>query len=244
MRCRWWLSAILLAVAGAGLASLRAQTDAGNGLPAIWTGIFSASQAERGKAVVSTRCTQCHGQNNPLTGDGFMLHWEGHDVGGLYRKIKETMPPGRTQITVSDHDKLDAVTFILQENGYPAGETDLSDDEQKLSAIRFVPRSGAPRMRTGSVVQILGCLSQGSGTSFRLTNATEPEATSLDDRDAPPANPAQSSPGSGTVDLLDSFPSPAPHLGKKVMVKGFLIRNATGDRVNVVSLVPIDAVCP
>jgi mono/diheme cytochrome c family protein len=241
MKRRLWLPGMVLFAVAAALAPLLAQPDPN--LPPIWTGIFSSTQAERGKTVVSARCAGCHGQNNPLSGDSFMLHWEGHDVAALYRKIKETMPPGAQVTSVTDADKLDIVAFVLQQNGYPGGDAELPADEQRLSSVRFVPRSGVPRMRTGSVVQILGCLSQGGGTSFRLTSASEPEATSLDTRDATSANPADGPLGSGTIDLLDSFPSPAPHLGKKVMVKGFLIKNAAGDRLNVVSLVPADVAC-
>src|ERR1041384_1524382 len=78
----WW-SMAMLAGAGAALAPVFAQTDARD-VPQIWSGIFSAAQAERGRALVSARCASCHARNNPLTGDAFMLHWEGHDVGGLY----------------------------------------------------------------------------------------------------------------------------------------------------------------
>src|SRR5262245_57195840 len=221
-----WLLAIVLAAFGATLAPILAQSGPGGTLPQIWTGVFSAAQAERGKTLVTAQCARCHGQNNPLAGDGFMLHWEGRDVAGLYRKIKETMPPGRGQTTlISDLDKLDAVAFILQQNGYPGGDAELKDDGDQLAGIRLVPREGVPRLRTGSLVQVLGCVAQGSATSFRLTNATDPVVTTLDDRDSAAA-PAPASLGSGALDILDSFPSPAPNLGKRVLVKGLFIKNA------------------
>src|SRR5215510_6914922 len=101
--------------------------------PLIWTGVFSDAQAERGKAVLSARCASCHGRNQPLSGDGFMLHWEGHDVGRLFQKIRDTMPP--RSVAVPEQEKLDAVAYILQENGYPSGTKDLSVDVAVLTTI-------------------------------------------------------------------------------------------------------------
>jgi cytochrome c5 len=44
--------------------------------PAIWAGVFSPAQADRGAAVVATHCSRCHGEGRSLSGDVFMLHWE------------------------------------------------------------------------------------------------------------------------------------------------------------------------
>lgn len=50
-------------------------------------------------------------------------------------------------------------------------------------------------------------------------------------------------PGSLTFELLNPFPSPAAHVGRRVHVKGLLIRNPGGDRINVVPLEPVAPTC-
>src|SRR3984893_16575423 len=80
----------------------------------IWDGLFSAEQAQRGKVVYQTHCSRCHGNDlngvngSALKGDVFMRRWEGQPVEGLFRKIRDTMPPQRGD-TIADGDKLDVV---------------------------------------------------------------------------------------------------------------------------------------
>jgi hypothetical protein len=214
------------------------QARAQDAVPPIWSGVFSAAQAERGRAVVLAHCTQCHGQNRSLTGDVFMLHWEGHDLGRLFRKIKDTMPPGRaTELT--DGEKIDALAYILQQNGFPAGDRDLVQEDAELRTLRVIPRDGPRPLRNGSVVQVSGCLAMLPNAGWQLTNATEPAAAVLENNPTPDAPVAEAESGNLTFQLLSVFPNPAPHAGRKVFVKGLLIRNPTGDRINVVSLVPV-----
>ncbi len=209
--------------------------------PQIWNGVFSAAQAERGREVVIAHCTQCHGQTRSLTGDVFMLHWEGHDLGRLYRKIKDTMPPGRVA-ALTDAEKLDALAYMLQQNGFPAGAQDLPSDDALLKTIRILPRGGPRPMQSGAVVQVTGCLAAVSSFQWQLTSATEPAPAVLDDTGDARAD-AGGAPGTQTFQLLNAFPSPAPHVGHRVEVKGLLIRNPAGDRINVVSLKPMGEPC-
>ena len=68
-------------------------------LPSVWDRVYTAAQAERGRAVYDTRCGRCHGADlrgvngSALAGDAFMLHWEGRTIERLFRKIRDTMPP-------------------------------------------------------------------------------------------------------------------------------------------------------
>jgi mono/diheme cytochrome c family protein len=95
--------------------------------PAIWKGVFTDTQAERGKAVFHAHCASCHdpseqGEAPLLSGDVFMSNWEGHSVGRLYTKIVDGMPANNAD-SVSVTQKRDAVAFILHENGFPSGAT-------------------------------------------------------------------------------------------------------------------------
>jgi mono/diheme cytochrome c family protein len=209
--------------------------------PPIWSGVYSAAQAERGKEVVTRHCVRCHGENRPLSGDMFMLHWEGHTVARLLRKIKETMPVQQIK-TVSDADKLDAMAFILQENGFPPAETDAKDDPAALAPLKILLREGPRPMRSGMVAEIVGCLAKGAGTTWQLTNSTEPAATALDQFESDLKAAAEAPPGTLTFQLMFP-PEPEPHVGKKVLVKGLLLRRPAGDRLNVISIEPVALAC-
>ena len=100
--------------------------------PPIWSGVYTAAQAERGHAVMQQHCGECHGEDfgggeaPALTGSTFMIKWETHTVERLFQKIRDTMP-SRGSTAVSEKEKLDAVAYILQQNGFPAGNTELTD---------------------------------------------------------------------------------------------------------------------
>lgn len=225
------------------LAFLVAHAAAQTSDPQIWTGVFSPAQAERGRAIVAAHCTQCHGQNRSLSDDVFMLHWEGHDLARLFRKITDTMPPGRVgQLT--DAEKLDALAYMLQQNGFPAGAQDLAPQDAVLANIRILPRGGPRPMRSGAVVQVIGCLDEVSEFRWQLTSATEPAPSALEEtRDVQPAAGAAIASGTQTFQLLNPFPSPAAHVGRQVQVRGLLIRSPAGDRINVLSLAPMGTMC-
>ncbi len=105
---------------------------AGQAPPSIWDGVFTAEQAERGRFVVQTHCSECHhedlrgGEAPALIGPTFMIKWETHTVERLFHKIRDTMPT-RGSRDVTEAQKLDSVAFILQQNGFPAGATELKE---------------------------------------------------------------------------------------------------------------------
>ena len=211
--------------------------------PPIWNGVYSTIQAERGRTVFTAHCARCHGTNRSLSDEVFMLHWEGHTLARLFRKIKETMPPG-SGTGPTDSEKLDTLAYILQQNRFPEGEQDLSNDEPTLEATRILPRGGPRPMRTGALVEVVGCLLQTPESSWKVTSATEPEPTALEKPRDSLQNPGiDRPPGTQTFQLLSPYPNPAPHAGRKVQVKGLLIRNPTGDRINVMALEPLADTC-
>jgi mono/diheme cytochrome c family protein len=217
--------------------------------PAIWKGIFTPAQLERGKAVYRADCATCHdatelGEAPSLSGDIFMRNWEGHTVGRLYTKILEQMPANNVR-SVSPSQKLDVLAYILHENGFPSGADDLTADAQTLARIQIVPQGGPRPPRTGATVQAVGCLTSAAAKNWDLTSSTEPVVTTL----APPAaeelQTAQTKRlGTQTIRLLHVFPSPEPHKGHRVEVKGFLVREGTNLAINVVSLTALAPECP
>jgi len=143
-------------------------------------GVYSAAQADRGRLVVENHCSSCHGddltglEGPGLVGNAFMLKWEQGNLAALFRKIRDTMPS--SEITsVSEDEKIDAIAYLLQRNGFAEGAADLSKDIDALARIPMSRTSGPAALRTGSLVQVVGCLSQGEGNAWTLTRATEPQ---------------------------------------------------------------------
>lgn len=231
---------IVLAVIGVGVAQQAAS---------VWDGVYTAAQAERGKLVYETQCSRCHAtdlrgvRGAALAGDAFMMNWEARSVGRLFRMIRDTMPPGNAA-TLTESEQLDTVAFLLKQNGLPEGATELRADPLVLSGIEIRGQTGRSPLRNGALVQMSGCLTQDSD-GWLLTNGTELEMTSLEDQPGKRPSP----PGvSGAriekiVRLVNVFPNPSPHRGHTMLVKGFLVRDGTGDRVNVVTLQMLDSSC-
>jgi mono/diheme cytochrome c family protein len=213
----------------------------------IWNGVYTAAQAERGRVVVQNHCSECHhedlsgGEGPALVGDTFMLNWETHTVERLFHKIRDTMPsPGSDK--VSNQEKIDAVAYLLQQNGFPAGATELTDSAL-LANFRIVSKTGPTPPRAGAMVHTIGCLDEAAPGQWTLSRSTEPQVTTLD-TPIDKQTVGTTAPGTQTVGLLSVFPSPAAYKHHKVSVKGLLIRDPDGLRINVLSLDPVATSCP
>ena len=111
--------------AALGIASARAQQPAK-------AGIYTAAQADAGRAVYQANCAACHlpdlkGSNEalPLAGGNFMNAWRNRTTSDLFNKILTSMPPGKTG-SLGETEIVTLVAFILQSNGAPAGTQALS----------------------------------------------------------------------------------------------------------------------
>ena len=112
--------------------------------PTTASGVFTAAQAEHGRAVYQASCsTACHMSNlagaaptPELAGDTFLSRWDGLTLADLYRKIATTMPKGAPGSLKPD-DYLAATGFILQANGFPAGPSPLTADLATLDKIEI-----------------------------------------------------------------------------------------------------------
>jgi mono/diheme cytochrome c family protein len=212
----------------------------------VWDGVFAAAQADRGNAAYTNHCSRCHGEDlatsrNPLAGDRFAEHWESRTLADLFRRIRDTMPPGEA-VTVAASEKLEAMVYVLQQNGFPEGSQPLADDEEALRSIRITRKTGPGPLRTGTLVRVAGCLARRNEREWQLVQATAPQRTALDSLGGTVAAPAET--GNGTIALLNPYPDPGSHAGHRVAVTGLLIRSHSGDSINVVSLEVIASSCP
>lgn len=115
-----------LLAAGATRAVVSAQ-----GGQTVWSGIYTAEQAARGKEKTLAECGQCHGEMMEgglaptLKGNDFIGHWYDAKLRELSDKVTMTMPqqaPG----SLTPEDYADIMAYLLELNGFPAGQTALS----------------------------------------------------------------------------------------------------------------------
>jgi len=142
----WWTLAVAGLVAvllGFTTLTVRAeQTQTTN------DGVYSAAQATRGDALYQEQCAECHAEDlsgggaPALAGDEFIGYWDMTPVSDLVEKIVASMPataPG----SLTREQGADITAFMLQANKFPAGDADLSSDDETLQAISITKAAGA-----------------------------------------------------------------------------------------------------
>ena len=112
----------------------------------IWDGIYTQAQANRGEEQYALECAPCHSEDligngfaPPLAGAEFLANWNKKTVGGLFERIRTTMPdnnPGG----LAREAFVDITAFLLSANKFPAGTTPLDADNGSLDAIRIEPK--------------------------------------------------------------------------------------------------------
>jgi S-disulfanyl-L-cysteine oxidoreductase SoxD len=252
------MRALAKAVTHAGLALLAVGAAVGlaegaDGKPAdskIWNGVYTAAQAERGKDNFEKSCSNCHNSDlngsvraPSLRGDRFLRNWENGSANVLFVKLRDSMPATYPD-TVSDETKIDILAFLLQENGFPAGNNELKLDQRELDDIQIVQKD-AQTTPNFAFVRMVGCLTQGS-KGWQLTRSSEP-AVSKDEKPTPAAlkDAAGQLLGTETFGLLSITPlNPESHKDRKVEARGLLYRDSGRNLVNLTSLDTVGEKCP
>jgi len=107
-------------------------------LASVWDGLYTNEQATRGEALYAQGCAECHGaelqghdMSPPLLGSDFLWDWNDLSVGDLFERVRVSMPDGNPR-SMSNAEKADVIAFMLAQNGFPAGEEELSDRTSDL----------------------------------------------------------------------------------------------------------------
>ncbi|HVZ19920.1 MAG TPA: cytochrome c [Vicinamibacterales bacterium] len=139
--------ALVTSIAVAAACTMAAVTLTAQQSKNVRDGVYTADQAARGKAGFEGVCARCHGV--PLTGSeglgptlkgpAFLAHWDHDTLGSLFTKIRDTMPLG-TPGTLTDEVKLQVLAYVLQQNGFPAGQAELPGDVSALEEIGIQQR--------------------------------------------------------------------------------------------------------
>ncbi len=99
-------------------------------------GVFTPAQASRGERTFRDVCAACH-DTGEFSGGRFRISWVGRPVGELFETISTLMPeadPG----SLSPAEYAAIVAYLLQVNGYPAGEVDLPTSARSLGQLEIV----------------------------------------------------------------------------------------------------------
>jgi len=99
---------------------------------------YTAAQAERGEDSFRETCLSCH-SSSEFRGRSFQRDWRGSSLGYLYEEIVYYMPednPGG----LSTDTYLDIMSYILDLNGFPAGERELVSDIDAMKEVVLFPR--------------------------------------------------------------------------------------------------------
>jgi len=187
-----------------GSRSVRNENKSGN----LAEGYYSSQQAKRGRLFFLGSCGLCHAAEGPgpnedptritpasgtgmwlgsqrfymrLAGDRFTQRY--HTVGDLFNKIRTTMP-AYDGGGLSPEMSVDIVAYLLEANGFPAGEEDLSGDSSTMKAMPLVEK-GFQRLFNGKdfggfqfvlghncAPRPSGCGHTDPGTTFQVERGT------------------------------------------------------------------------
>lgn len=220
--------------------------------------VYSEAQAARGAQIYRGLCVRCHGENlqgkpDPsLKGDGFVDRWREDSLNSLFTHMRTRMPPrlaGEAKAGgLPAASYLDLVAFLLHENEFPAGDRDLT--AESVLEIQFVGKDGPQSLPSNAQAVIVGCLATGPNSTWVLTSATEPLRTRNPEEFAEEEVKFAAARPLGTLTFrLRNVPDFKPGLdlsgwtGRRVAVKGALIRQVNNDRITVLAMESVMESC-
>ena len=112
--------------------------------PTTNDGVYTKKQADDAKAQFDKLCAECHPftvagkkkvKDVPLGEDPFYDNWTGRPLAEMITTIALTMPNDGSAV-VTDEEAANFVAYILQQNGFKAGDTALT----KANATAVVER--------------------------------------------------------------------------------------------------------
>jgi ankyrin repeat protein len=107
----------------------------------IWTGVYSAGQAERGQTLYRQACAHCHSEDllgersaPALVGQPFSARWANLSVDEMLQVIRRTMPQEAPD-TLGTQGYVDIISYMLKANGAAPGSAELPADGAALQQI-------------------------------------------------------------------------------------------------------------
>jgi len=117
------------------------------GVSSVFDGVFTVEQSARGKIQYLKTCERCHKKDlagdaseeiPPLVGEKFLSEWSKWTVGDLFERSSTKMPPKAKDRPHLTHEAYaDIVAYILEQNGFPAGASELPPSIDALLEIEM-----------------------------------------------------------------------------------------------------------
>ncbi len=117
--------------------ALAAASIADAGAASLQDGIYSAEQADSGKAVFEQNCSTCHNADFYKT---VFQTWRGQPMAYLFEQIMSAMPADKPGALL-DNEYEDAMAYVLQMLGFPAGENRLQYYGGVMGDVNIEPAS-------------------------------------------------------------------------------------------------------
>ena len=124
---------------------------ANGGATQLKSAVYTDDQAMSGRQVYYRNCANCHGENlegkvgPPLIGRQFHQMVASQDMNAplLLKFISTQMPQSKPGSLTSSEDAA-VLAFILEENGYPSGNSALTADSPDLKDVNLAaaPKGG------------------------------------------------------------------------------------------------------
>ncbi len=111
--------------------------------------LYTSAQAERGKTDYADNCALCHGDTldgragPALKGKHFANPAANFHVGDIFTIVSQNMPATQPA-SLEPKMYADIMAFLLQENGFPAGDKELTFDDAKASKEPLVYHGAEP----------------------------------------------------------------------------------------------------
>jgi mono/diheme cytochrome c family protein len=105
-------------------------------MTSVKSGVYSASQAERGEVLYKKYCASCHAPSRFTDDQLFLTPYAGKPLWEMFEVISDSMPednPGG----LKPEEYADVIAVLLKLNGFPTGQADLPPSKEALSQIRF-----------------------------------------------------------------------------------------------------------
>ena len=135
--CAAWVSLPAAAEPEVRRSSTAAREATGRQSPeSVADGVFSSAQATRGEQTFRQVCAACH-DTGEFSGGRFRLTWVGQSAGDLFDTIATLMPEGDPG-SLRPAEYAAVVAYLLQLNGYPAGEAELPTSLRELRGMEIV----------------------------------------------------------------------------------------------------------
>lgn len=128
-----FLLAVLSAFGAAAAAAAQESPDT----ISVLDGVYTEEQAAEGQRTFDTECGLCHTPGE-FSGPVFHASWGGRPLGALFVHVSQTMPLDRPG-ALDAAEYASVVSYVLELNGYPAGEKALPANADSLVLIRLDP---------------------------------------------------------------------------------------------------------